>query len=883
VYALALLALTGAALTGASAASGMTAPASGSTMSPHDPSTILVKFADPARADETIAAHGDRHVGGTPTGVDVVKIASGASVEAKVAAYGAEAGVVYAEPNYIAQASLALPNDPSYSTDWGMDKIGVVTGWSDYPGSYVSTGGVPIAIVDTGVQSTHPDLSGRVLTASGANCVNYYGTCASDPAADDNGHGTHVAGIAGAATNNGIGVAGVAFSSPIIPVKVLDSTGSGSYAAITNGITWAVQHGAKVINLSLGGTGYSQTLCDAITSALNNGVLVVAAAGNSGSSVATYPAACPGTVGVAATDSTDSTASWSNYGAPNVFVSAPGVGIYSTYDNSSYATLSGTSMATPFVTGLAALLFSQLSTRTPADVKALLATTSDKVGSVAYGSDPYGTCGACTWNQNYGYGRIDAARALGAAGQGNSTTLTFAVGAGGDDGDVHSSSATYPPSATPVAYSGGSVFTAGRRFAFGSYQVFDALVRFDTSAIPDNATITSATLRVYVTGKADGDNRNLVGDWYPASNWPIDAADYALTPTGSAFSGADITAIKTGATNDFGLSGLDSISKTGYTGLRLQVDGGQPTGDNYVQLAAFENTSLPKAQLIVTYATGAPVNTALPAITGSAQQGQTLTGTSGTWTGNTPITYGDQWSRCDSSGNNCVNIAGATGTTYVPTAADVGSTIRLKVTASNSVGSTVATSAPTSVVISAPVTVTFAVGAGGDDGDVHSSSATYPPSATPVAYSGGSVFTAGRRFAFGSYQVFDALVRFDTSAIPDNATVTSATLRLYATGKADGDNRNLVGDWYSAANWPIDASDYNLNPTGSAFTADITAINTAATNDFALTGLGSISKTGYTGLRLQVDGGQPTADNYVQLASFENGLPKPQLIITYTG
>jgi hypothetical protein len=229
---------------------------------------------------------------------------------------------------------------------------------------------------------------------------------------DDFGHGTHVAGIAAASTNNGVGVAGTAFSSTILPVKVLDSTGSGTYASITSGILWAATHGARTMNLSLGGAGFSQTLCDAVTTAENTyGALVVAAAGNSNTSAPSYPAACPGAVGVAATDANDAKASFSNFGKPNVFVSAPGVSILSTYFGSAYATLSGTSMATPFVTGLTALLVGQDPTRTPADLKVLLAQTSDKIGT-GYVADPYGTCAGCTWNTKYGYGRINAFRAL---------------------------------------------------------------------------------------------------------------------------------------------------------------------------------------------------------------------------------------------------------------------------------------------------------------------------------------------------------------------------------------------------------------------------------------------------------------------------------------
>lgn len=600
---LALLAIAAAVMAaGTRGGTAATPPTALPGQEERDPATILVKFSDPSKATAVITAHGDRHVGRTATRVDLVKVAPGAGLDASISSYAARPDVVFAESNYIAHASLAAPNDPSYGTNWGMDKIRVIEAWTAYPGSFTPTAGVPLAVVDTGVESTHPDLAGRVQTALGANCVNGSDICGSSTALDDNGHGTHVAGIAGAATNNAVGVAGVAYSSPIIPVKVLNSSGAGSYAAITNGIMWAVQKGAKVINMSLGGTGFSQTLCDAVTSALNSGTLVVAAAGNSGNSVPSYPAACPGVVGVAATDSNDGIPSFSNFGSPNVFVSAPGASIYSTYFNNSYATLSGTSMASPFVAGLSALLMSQVRGRTPADVKNLLATTSDKAGAGVYGFDPYSTCAGCTWNANYGYGRIDAARALAVAGPPSSgASITLNVGAVGDDGNLFATGPAYPPVGSAVPNTTGTVLTAGRRFVYGGYDVFDGMLRFDTSAIPDGATITGATLRLFVTGKADGNNRNLVAEWYGAGNWPIDAADYVLNPAGGALAGADVTAIATGASNDFALTGLASISKTGYTGLRLGVDGGQPTADNYVQIAAFDHATLPEPRLVVTY------------------------------------------------------------------------------------------------------------------------------------------------------------------------------------------------------------------------------------------------------------------------------------------
>jgi subtilisin family serine protease len=359
----------------------------------HAPRTIIVKF-DHARTK-------------------VVAVRSGETVSAALATYRSNPDVAYAEANVVERAQgLSAPNDPSYSSQWSLATTNALAGWSAYPGSYAapSTQQPAIAIVDSGIDSTHPDLAARVDTADGANCLS--GTCVSGTALDDAGHGSHVAGIAGASANNLTGVAGVAYDAPLIPVKVLDSSGNGSAAGVAAGITWAADHGARVINTSLGSTSYSQAVCDAVTYATSKGALVVAAAGNNGSTAPFYPAACPGAIGVGATDSTDAVPYWSDTGSANVFVSAPGVNILSTYMGGGYATESGTSMAAPFVSGLAELLFAQNASRTAADVKQILASTSDKVGSVAYGSDPNGMCASCTWNGSYGYGRVDVATAL---------------------------------------------------------------------------------------------------------------------------------------------------------------------------------------------------------------------------------------------------------------------------------------------------------------------------------------------------------------------------------------------------------------------------------------------------------------------------------------
>jgi thermitase len=376
---------------------------------------LLVKFAPSVDGAARVAAAGDEDLGQTKGRVDVVRVGGGESLQAKLAEYRSRRDVVYAEPNYIASAtSLPRPDDPAYDQQWSLAKGQAVDGWSLFPGSYEPGGGAKLAIVDTGTDLTHPDLAGQLDLADSANCVNDRDACAPGSAQDDQGHGTHTTGIAAAAANNGVGVAGVAFASSVMAVKVLDAQGSGTYAAVANGILWSAEHGARVISLSLGGYDYSETLCDAVATATNTyHALVVAAAGNDGVSDAVYPAACPGAIGVAATNANDRTASWSNFGKRDVFVSAPGVSIFSTYLDGSYETLSGTSMATPFVSGLAALLFGQDPSRGPADVKLILARTADKVGGVRYDADPHGICSTCSFHPRYGYGRINVDRALG--------------------------------------------------------------------------------------------------------------------------------------------------------------------------------------------------------------------------------------------------------------------------------------------------------------------------------------------------------------------------------------------------------------------------------------------------------------------------------------
>jgi len=311
------------------------------------PDEILVKFNPGVISSEAAQIH--RQHGGQvketmpAIGVQVVSIARGQASE-KIRAYSADPRVAYAEPNFIAQA-VGNPDDAYFDKQWGMIKVEAPQAWEVTTGSI----DVNIAILDTGIDLGHPDLASKVKAS-----INFTGSAT---ATDYYGHGTHVAGIAAASTNNGIGVAGLGYNSTLMNVKVLGDDGSGYYSWIAQGVTWAADNGAEVINLSLGGSSPSLTLESAVNYAWGKGVVVVAAAGNSGSSAPFYPAYYTNSVAVAATDASDSLPSWSNRG-DWVDVAAPGVSIYSTLKDNGYGYKTGTSMASPHTAGLAALLFS---------------------------------------------------------------------------------------------------------------------------------------------------------------------------------------------------------------------------------------------------------------------------------------------------------------------------------------------------------------------------------------------------------------------------------------------------------------------------------------------------------------------------------------------
>ncbi len=291
----------------------------------------------------------------------------------------------------------SFPNDPMFAKQYAHKVSNSVEGWKLSQGN----SDLVVAIVDTGVDGTHPELKDKIVPGFDVYNPNTPDSAYKDP----QGHGTHCAGIAAATGNNKIGVVGFAPNVKIQAVRVLDANGSGTYESVAEGIVWAGTHGAKVLSMSLGGPSSSKALDEAVALAIKNDVIVIAAMGNSGNEKPSYPAAIKGVMAVAATDSSDKRASFSQYGAHNS-ISAPGVNILSTfplYDTGmpgkEYGSISGTSMSTPGVAGVAALVRSKFPALKAEEVRAKIEKSADDLGDKG-------------WDKYYGAGRINVAGAL---------------------------------------------------------------------------------------------------------------------------------------------------------------------------------------------------------------------------------------------------------------------------------------------------------------------------------------------------------------------------------------------------------------------------------------------------------------------------------------
>jgi subtilisin family serine protease len=325
-----------------------------------------------------------------------------------LAALRADPAVQVVEEDHRVHIALT-PNDTYWNLQWGPEMIRAPAAWSINTGSP----SVIVAVLDTGIDVHHSDLAGQLwvnpseipgngLDDDGNNYVDdVHGWNMLDDGSsvidDDHGHGTHVSGIIAASGNNGLGIAGMAWSSRVMVVKVLDEYGDGYYSGLAEGLIYAADNGAHIANLSLGGTVPSQILEDATNYAHAQGTLVVASAGNTNSAIQ-YPAAYDHALSIAASTRDDERASYSCFG-PEMDLAAPGSGIYSTCVRDSYCYKSGTSMAAPYVAGLAALLYAQQPSLSPDQVTQRLIDSAQDIDTPG-------------WDANTGWGRIDAYGAL---------------------------------------------------------------------------------------------------------------------------------------------------------------------------------------------------------------------------------------------------------------------------------------------------------------------------------------------------------------------------------------------------------------------------------------------------------------------------------------
>ena len=384
--------------------------AAAAAAAPYEPHTVIVKYAEgTSPAQRSLAARLAGVVGklGDVRGVGAQLVGVAGDPRAASARLNRSSAVLYAEPNYIVRTT-AIPDDPRFGELYGLHNTGqkggtpdadldAPEGWTSLFGtSFPSSGGAKIGIVDTGVLAAHEDLAGKVVDCAGVRSfgidllglitVPLFGdpTIVAGRCGDDHGHGTHVAGTAAAVADNGRGVTGVAFNSPVAACKALDKTGAGGVAGIVNCINYVIANGAKVVSMSFATAVDSATLRSAVAAASNSAV-IVAAAGNGGTSVPSYPAYYPAAVSVAATDDRDQRAVFSTFNN-DVEVAAPGVNVLSTWRDGGYRAVSGTSMATPHAAAVAAVIAGRYPTDGPLLWRAKLDQAVDDIATP--GRDP---------------------------------------------------------------------------------------------------------------------------------------------------------------------------------------------------------------------------------------------------------------------------------------------------------------------------------------------------------------------------------------------------------------------------------------------------------------------------------------------------------------
>jgi Subtilase family/Fervidolysin N-terminal prodomain len=676
---------------------------------------LLVKFkpgAARADADRALAGAGARRAGAV-RGLGIAVVAAADAARA-LTALRRNPLVAFAEPNAVVTPQELLPSDPSFPVQyslsggaWGWVKTRTTQAWDVTQGA----SSVVVAVLDTGLKPL-ADFSGQVVP--GWNVL--AGT--NDTASNAGSHGTYVAGVVGLAAGNALGNAGYCPGCRIMPVQV--GTDSGAYLGdLASGITWATDHGARVVNLSWAGAMPAATIDAAVAYARAHDVVVVAAAGNSNCDCSNYPAAAPGVLGVAGTDSLDAKASDSNFGSW-VTIAAPESNMTawpSLNGAPGYAQVGGTSLASPVVAAIAGLLFSAAPGATGAQVESALTSSTVPVAFAVRS------------------GRVDALAALQALGV--ATPLANEAPVNTAAPEIRAAvNGGYDTAALAGAPAVGQTLVRGQGSWRGSAPLSLAAVQWQRCDWTGGSCVTAAATAKYTVQSTDAGFtfrlsvtvRNGLGSTTvvtaasppvgtsatvapPASTSPPSIAGSALVgqtltastgswsgaPTSYAYQwlrcGASCTAIAGASSSGYAVQAADAGST-----LRVAVTASNTAGSASATSAA--------TGTVAAAAAAAPASTTPPVISGTPQVGQTLAASTGSWTGY-PTSYAYQWLRC---GASCTAIAGATASSYGLTSADASSTIEVAVTATNASGSTTATSSSTATVAPAPSsnrTVTF--------------------------------------------------------------------------------------------------------------------------------------------------------------------------------
>jgi hypothetical protein len=452
------------------------------------PNRVLVRFRNPQRADAVLSRFRptiEKQVGSL--GVLVLRLPDGESEDAVVFELNRSPDVDFAELDRVIPPAQTA-SDPYFGSEWHLPKINAPTAWD----TTVGNAGLVMAVLDTGVESSHPDLAPRLVPG-----WNVYDNNSNTE--DVYGHGTNVAGTIGAVTNNGAGVSSVTWSGSVMPIRISDPNGYASYSTAASGLTWAADHGARVANISYE-VSDSATVATAAQYFQDHGGVVTISAGNEGTFIASPDN--PYVLTVSATDDQDATASWSNSG--NIIdVAAPGVSIYTTFYGAAYGANSGTSFSAPIVAGVAALVFAINPNFSGGQVQSIIKNSAADLG-------------AAGWDPQYGYGRVDANAAVNLALNSTvaDTTPPVVSFISPQNGDTVSGTITVQVNATDnvavasvsLAVDGnniGSDTTSPYTFVLDTTQFVNGSHTLTANAVDSSGNTATASITVAVNNVAD--------------------------------------------------------------------------------------------------------------------------------------------------------------------------------------------------------------------------------------------------------------------------------------------------------------------------------------------------------------------------------------------